>query len=129
MLAIDTNVIVRYLVRDDPAQAIRAKRLVDTNEIFVCLTVLLETEWVLRSVYGFSAKQCANALRSFAGLPTVSVDNAQVAARTLDWMDRGVAFADGLHLAKAESCEAFISFDREFAAAANALGGTKVRAP
>src|SRR5580704_1183612 len=35
----------------------------------------------------------------------------------------------GLHLAKAEGCDAFISFDRDFARAANALGGIKVRAP
>jgi hypothetical protein len=37
--------------------------------------------------------------------------------------------SDGLHLAKAEGCEAFISFDQDFAKAANALGGIKVRAP
>jgi predicted nucleic acid-binding protein len=44
-------------------------------------------------------------------------------------MRQGVDFADGLHLAKAEGCEAFISFDQDFAKAANALGGIKVRAP
>jgi predicted nucleic-acid-binding protein len=129
MLAIDTNLIVRYLVGDDPAQAIRAKRLIDDNDVFVCLTVLLETEWVLRSVYEFSASQCARALGAFAGLPRVTVEDAAVAAKALTWMDRGMDFADGLHLAKAEGCEAFVSFDREFAAAANALGGVKVRAP
>jgi predicted nucleic-acid-binding protein len=129
MLAIDTNLVVRYLVDDDPAQAIRAKRLIDNNDVFVCLTVLLETEWVLRSVYGFSVGQCAKALGDFAGLPRVTVEDAPAAAKALAWMDRGVDFADGLHLAKAEGCEAFVSFDREFAAAANALGGIKVRAP
>ena len=129
MLAIDTNLIVRYLVGDDAAQALRAKRLIDNSDVFVCLTVLLETEWVLRSVYEFSASQCAEALGAFAGLPRVTVEDAAAAAKALAWMDEGVDFADGLHLAKAEGCEAFISFDREFAAAANALGGIKVRAP
>src|SRR5271165_3450212 len=55
MLAIDTNLVVRYLVGDDPGQAARARSLIDNNDVFVCTTVLLETEWVLRSVYGFSA--------------------------------------------------------------------------
>ncbi|WP_156944017.1 hypothetical protein [Bradyrhizobium sp. Ec3.3] len=41
----------------------------------------------------------------------------------------GRDFADGLYLAKAEGCEAFISFGEDFANAANALGGIKVRAP
>ena len=129
MLAIDTNLIVRYLVGDDPAQAARAKRLINGNDVFVCLTVLLETEWVLRSVYEFSASQCAKALANFAGLPRVTVEDAPAAAKALGWMEKGIDFADGLHLAKAEGCEAFVSFDREFAAAANALGGIKVRAP
>lgn len=129
MLAIDTNLIVRYLVGDDPAQALPARRLIDNNDVFVCLTVLLETEWVLRSVYEFSASQCAKALANFAGLPRVTVEDAPAAAKALSWMEKGVDFADGLHLAKADGCEAFVSFDREFAAAANALGGIKVRAP
>ena len=129
MLAIDTNLIVRYLVGDDPGQAARARRLIDNNDVFVCTTVLLETEWVLRSVYGFSAAQCAKALSDFAGLPGVSLEDAAAAVKALDWIRQGMDFADGLHLAKAEGCEAFISFDQDFAKAANALGGIKVRAP
>ena len=129
MLAIDTNLIVRYLVGDDPGQAARARRLIDNNDIFVCTTVLLETEWVLRSVYGFSAAQCAKALTDFAGLPRATLEDAPAAAKALGWMRQGVDFADGLHLAKAEGGEAFISFDQDFVKAANVLGGIKVRAP
>jgi predicted nucleic-acid-binding protein len=129
MLAIDTNLVVRYLVADDPAQAGRARKLIDNNDVFVCTTVMLETEWVLRGVYGFSAGQCADALAGFAGLPRVTLEDAAATAKALNWMRRGVDFADGLHLAKAEGCEAFISFDRNFAKIANALGGIKVRAP
>jgi predicted nucleic-acid-binding protein len=129
MLAIDTDLIVRYLVGDDRAQAARARKLIDNNDVFVCTTVLLETEWVLRSVYRFSAAQCAKALTDFAGLARVSVEDAVATAKALDWMGRGMDFADGLHLAKAEGCEAFISFDQDFAKAANALGGIEVQAP
>ena len=129
MLAIDTNLIVRYLVNDDPGQAARARKLIDNNDVFVCTTVMLETEWVLRSVYGFSAAQCARALSDFAGLPRVILEDAACVAKALGWMREGVDFADGLHLAKAEGCDAFVSFDRNFAKAANALGGINVRAP
>lgn len=129
MLAIDTNLIVRYLVDDDRGQAAKARRLIDGNDVFVCATVMLETEWVLRSVYGFSTAQCAKALAGFAGLPQVTLEDPAAVAKALDWTERGVDFADGLHLAKAESCDAFISFDRDFAKAANALGGIKVRSP
>lgn len=129
MLAIDTNLIVRYLVGDNPGQATRARKLIDNNDVFVCTTILLETEWVLRSVYGFAPAQCARALTDFAGLPLVSLEDAAATAKALGWMRQGVDFADGLHLAKAEGCEAFISFDQDFAQAANALGGIKVKAP
>ena len=129
MLAIDTDLIVRYLVGDDPAQAARARRLIDHNDVFVCTTVLLETEWVLRSVYGFSVAQCASALSDFAGLPRASLEDAAAAAKALAWMRQGLDFADGLHLAGAGGCEAFVSFDQDFVKAANALGGIKVRAP
>jgi predicted nucleic-acid-binding protein len=129
MLAIDTNLVVRYLVDDDPGQAARARTLIDANDVFVCTTVLLETEWVLRGVYGFPSRQCAKALADFAGLPRVILEDPASVAKALGWMQRGVDFADGLHLAKSEGCDAFISFDRDFAKAANALGGIKVRAP
>ena len=129
MLAIDTDLIVRYLVADDAGQAARTRRLIDNNDVFVCTTVLLETEWVLRGVYGFSALQCAKALTDFAGLPRVILEDPTAVTKALAWMGRRVDFADALHLVKAEGCDAFISFDRNFAAAANALGGIKVRAP
>ncbi len=129
MLAIDTNLIVRYLVGDDAGQAAQSKRLIDNNNVFVCTTVMLETEWVLRSVYDFAEPQVAKALADFAGLPHVTLEDPAAVASALDWMKRGVDFADGLHLAKASDCEAFVSFDQTFAKAANALGGIKVRAP
>ncbi len=129
MLAIDTNVVVRYLVADDPAQAAKARRLIDSNNVFVCTTVMLEADWVLRSVYGFPAQQCAKALADFSGLPSVTLEDSASIARALSWVSEGIDFADGLHLAKAEGCDAFISFDKEFAAAAKRLDVLKVRAP
>jgi predicted nucleic-acid-binding protein len=129
MLAIDTNLVIRYLVADDAGQAAKARKLIDNNDVFVCTTVMLETESVLRSVYGFSALQWAKALTEFAGLPRVTLEDSTAVTNALGWVRQRIDFADGLHLAKAEGCDAFISFDRELAAAANAVGGIKVRVP
>jgi predicted nucleic acid-binding protein len=129
MLAVDTNVIVRYLTGDQAEQFAKAKALIDGEDLFVCTTVLLETEWVLRSVYGYRPAQLVRALRAFAGLPRVALEDPSLAARALQWMAAGMDFADALHLAKAEGCEAFISFDKRLAAAANAVSDVEVRSP
>ena len=129
MLAVDTNVIVRYLTRDDAEQFARANALIGDEDVYVCTTVLLETEWVLRRAYRFSLDQITSALTAFAGLPRVTLEDPALAAKALDWMRNGMDFADALHLAKAESCEAFVSFDQRFAVLADTLSGVKVRTP
>jgi predicted nucleic-acid-binding protein len=91
--------------------------------------VLLETEWVLRRGYRFRRDRVIAALAAFAGLPRVRLEDPVVVARALDWVRSGMDFADALHLAKAEGCEAFVSFDQRFAAMANVLSEVKVRAP
>jgi predicted nucleic-acid-binding protein len=127
MLAVDTNIIVRYLTGDDPKQSAQARRFVDNTEVFVSSTVLLETEWVLRSAYGFSPERIAERLRAFAGLPQVTVEAPSATVVALDWMTAGMDFADALHLASAERCEAFVTFDRRLANAAQRLTTTDVR--
>ena len=129
MLVVDTNVVVRYLTNDDTAQAARARRLLAQNDVFVPLTVLLETEWVLRGVFGFAAADVANALRSFAGLPRVSIESPNVAATALEWAQHGLDFADALHLAAAQGHDGFVSFDKALARAARRLGAPSVREP
>src|SRR6266496_3566397 len=102
MLAVDTNVVVRYLTGDHADQFAKAKALIDGQDVFVCTTVLLETEWVLRGVYGYRAAQLLQARRAFAGLPRIILEDPAVAAKALDWMAAGMDFADALHLVKAE---------------------------
>ena len=70
MQAIDTNIVVRYLTGDAAPQA--ARTAVDADDVFVSKKVLLESEWVLRSVYAFGSQDVAAALRAFAGLRTVA---------------------------------------------------------
>lgn len=127
MLAIDTNVIVRYLTRDHPQQSRKAKTLIDSEHIFVGTTVLLETEWVLRSVYGFTPTEIVKALTAFAGLPSVILEDAAMTAKALGWTARAMDFADALHLAKAHGSDAFVSFDRRLARTAKELSDIEVR--
>ena len=129
MLAVDTNIIVRYLTADHPEQFAKADALIRGEDVYVCTTVVLETEWVLRRGYRLSRERIIAALTAFAGLPRVTLEEPTLAAKALEWMQSGLDFADALHLAKAAGCEAFVSFDRQFAAAANELSEVKVRLP
>ncbi|HYG30673.1 MAG TPA: type II toxin-antitoxin system VapC family toxin [Allosphingosinicella sp.] len=129
MRAIDTNVLVRFLTGDDRAQAARAGRLVEAGDIFVATSVLLETEWVLRSGYGLAAGPIVEALRGFAGLPGVTLEDPPLAARALDWAEQGLDFAEALHLGRAQGCSVFMSFDRKLAGAAAGLSDVEIAAP
>ncbi|WP_457796415.1 type II toxin-antitoxin system VapC family toxin [Methylocystis sp. S23] len=111
MIAIDTNVVVRFLANDHYQQASKARALIEQNRIFVTLTVLLEAEWVLRSDYGFSPTALVTAFRAFAGLPNIVVQDPSALAKALEWMDAGMDFADALHLAQMGASEAFATFD------------------
>jgi predicted nucleic-acid-binding protein len=116
--AIDTNVIIRLLTADDPVQAEAARRIIEAGDIFVGVTVLLEAEWVLRAAYGFGADDIAGALRGLAGLPGVTIEETGAVAVALEWMTKGMDFADALHLVRSEHCSAFVTFDRKLASRA-----------
>ena len=129
MLAIDTNLIVRYLIGDHPAQSTKARALIDGNDVFVCTTVLLEAEWVLRSVYELASAEVVKSLTAFAGLPRVTLADPQLVAAAMNWMAKGMDFADALHLLQSKNSEAFITFDTRFAKVASQLDAMSVRIP
>lgn len=127
MPAVDTSVVVRYLTADDAAQARAARKLIDGGGIWLPCTAMLETEWVLRSLYGYDRRRIHAALSAFAGLPEVELDDSARAARALDWFAAGMDFADALHLAACREGETFATFDRKLATAARKAGAGKVR--
>ncbi|HEX7324592.1 MAG TPA: type II toxin-antitoxin system VapC family toxin [Rhodanobacteraceae bacterium] len=122
--------MVRYLTADHPAQAEVARKLVANHPILLLQTVMLETEWVLRSMYRFSRSEVGDALRAFAQLRTVSVQEPAQVWQALEWFATGMDFADALHLAiaGASDCDAFATFDRKFAAAARKSKAGKIKA-
>ena len=115
MVAVDTNVIVRLLVNDDERQGAQARRLFESEEIWIGVTVLLEAAWVLESVYELSAKETARTLRGMLGLPNVHVEDAGAVAAALEAADRGLEFADALHLLRTPEETEFVTFDRRLA--------------
>jgi predicted nucleic-acid-binding protein len=127
MIAIDTNVVVRFLTGDDPEQSPRARALIEGAAVFVPVTVVLEADWVLRSAYGFRPIEVAAALRAFGGLGTVTVEYGDRVARALDLADAGFDLADALHLSLSTQCAGFASFDRRLVSAAKAAGLAEVR--
>lgn len=129
MLAIDTNIVVRYLTGDHPEQSPRARELIDGQPVFVPVTVALETEWVLRSAYQFKPLEITKALRGFGGLPTVTFEDAGMILVALERVEQGMDFADSLHLARSTQCDGFRSFDRKLIAEAYAAGLKNVSEP
>lgn len=108
--AIDTNVLVRFLTGDDPAQAIVAADRISRG--FVLLpAVAIETEWVLRASYDWPREQIAIAFRDVIDLPEVIGLPAGM-NWVLDRFEAGADFADMMHLSMAGEADAFLTFDR-----------------
>lgn len=109
--AVDTNVLIRFLTGDDPAQAaIAAERI--SRGFLLLPTVLVEMEWVLRASYDWPREQIEAAFRDIVDLP-----EAIGVPVGMDWvLDRfsaGADFSDMMHLAMAGDADAFLTFDRQ----------------
>jgi predicted nucleic-acid-binding protein len=125
VIALDTNVLVRFLVNDEASQARRARALIEANSVFVPVAVLLETEWVLRGGYGLPRAEVVRLLRALLGLPDLATEDPQRIARALEWHEAGIDFADALHLAASTRAERFATFDRKLVKAARKLHAAK----
>ncbi|MBD2038704.1 type II toxin-antitoxin system VapC family toxin [Leptolyngbya sp. FACHB-321] len=129
MIAIDTNVLVRLLTRDDKQQYNKSLKLFQEQAIFIADTVILETEWVLRFAYQFKPDENCQALSKLFGLPNVQLENASLMAQVLQWHEQGLDFADAFHLAKSQSCSTLYTFDNKFVKKAKDLTDCAVQQP
>ncbi|HBH72295.1 MAG TPA: VapC toxin family PIN domain ribonuclease [Synechococcales bacterium UBA10510] len=121
-VALDTNVLVRLLVNDDPLQAQQAAALIDASSAcFVPITVALELEWVLRGAYKLPRDAVIAAFDGLLAICHLHLEQEDLVRRALDWHRQGLDFADALHLARSEGCGALISFDRQLAVLAGQL--------
>lgn len=102
MIGIDTNVLVRFLVRDDEAQFEKARRLIKREAgagkaVFISLPLLLETEWVLRSRYNLSKAEIIAAISGLLDATDVEFEDEPGVEQSLFiWKDCTADFADCL---------------------------------
>lgn len=127
MQALDTNVVVRLLVRDDEAQCRRAEQLyrraIAAGGVWIPSVVIVETAWVLRVAYTFDRAAIATALRRLVGAEGVFAEDEAATLRALAAFETGPAdFSDYFILDCARRAEAlpFWTFDEQLGRAAGA---------
>jgi predicted nucleic-acid-binding protein len=111
MRAIDTNVLVRAIVGDNPAQTARAEALMHEHNIFIPVTVTLELEWVLRSRYALKPKLISQAIIGIAALGNVVLGEHDAVIAAAEKYAKGWDFADALHHALSVGCDDFVTLD------------------
>lgn len=123
-VVVDTNVLVRAVVRDDARQArAAAKLLMEAELVAVALPCLCEFVWVLRRVYGFSSADAAAAIRALLDAANTET-NRPAAEAGLAVLEAGGDFADGAIAFEGQwlGGETFVSFDKNAVALIKAQG-------
>jgi predicted nucleic-acid-binding protein len=118
--ALDTNVLLRYLVVDDPRQAAIAEKIIDEcrqseEPIFITALALCETVWVLRRVYGQSKIQIVSAVETILNMDLLRFEHDRLVRRAFDQFRHSPAdFTDYLmgEIATAAGCRDTVTFDR-----------------
>lgn len=119
MLGIDTNVLVRFLVRDDQTQFEKARKLLkrevsNGRRVFINQLVLLETEWVLRSRYGLAKTLMLDTISGLLDAPDIQLEDEPAVEEALFiWRDANADFADCLIGARNRrlGCRTTVTFD------------------
>jgi predicted nucleic-acid-binding protein len=132
MAALDTNVLVRYVVQDDPSQLAAAKRLIsrcvaEGRALFVPVTVVLELEWVLRSSFVFGKDDVLKTLSNLLSAAELTFESEHALEVALQLFRMGSAdFADCLHVALATQAgeQPLWTFDK----GASKVSGTRLLA-
>ncbi len=128
MRALDTNVLARFFVDDaDDVQAAKQRPAAVaalSERSFISVTVLLELEWVMRGFYQLRSRDISRVLRALASIEHVTLEDRDAVLVAVDAFDKGVDFADALHLARSSRASGFATFDQRLARRAKALALT-----
>lgn len=121
MIGLDTNVVVRYLVQDDPDQSATASALIEdlteTDPGYLSLVTVVELYWVLRRAYKTGASQCADLLEGLLEARELRVDQEAVVRAALTAAHGGLDFADAViaELGRVAGCRSTVTFDHRAA--------------
>ncbi len=109
--SVDTNVVLRFLLNDDPDQSPIATRIMESN-VTIPITVLLETGWVLASRYGFDRRKLAQTMITLVARRDIHVADREALHEIFSAFSLGGEFADAIHLVASRGSEAFVTFDQ-----------------
>jgi predicted nucleic acid-binding protein len=122
VIALDANIVVRILTKDEPSQFAAALKLVEDNDVYLASASFQETGWVLIKRYGFNREAVVFGLRQFLGLPNLTVWNRQTAELTLALFQHGMEFGDAAQLASCNgAASSLATFDKAFARKAKSI--------
>lgn len=114
MIALDTNILARFLLKDDAVQFKQARELLSRQEVYTAPpTVILELVWVLESS-DCSRDEVLHGLRALLGLPNFKPKSFEALCLALKWYEAGMDFGDALHLALCDGDQTFVTFDKTF---------------
>lgn len=121
MIGLDTNVIVRYLVQDEPDQSAMASAVIDAlteNEPgFLSLVTVVELYWVLRRAYKIDSASCAELVEGLLDARELRIDREAIVRAALTASSKGLDFADALiaEIGRAAGCDHTVTFDQRAA--------------
>ncbi len=121
MIGLDTNVVVRYLVQDEPDQSATASTLIEAlteqDPGFLSLVTVVELYWVLRRAYKISTTRCAELVEGLLDARELRVGQDSIVRAALTASRGGLDFADAViaELGRVAGCEHTVTFDQRAA--------------
>ncbi len=112
MIAVATNIVLRLILDDEPRQIDAIRRLMQRERLFISLTVLLETGWVLESRYRMPRPQVVASLDAVTALDGVTVSRPSLARWAIERYRAGGDWADMIHIVSAAKTRGFATLDR-----------------
>jgi predicted nucleic-acid-binding protein len=112
--ALDTNIVARVIVRDDPVQVALAEKALG-GPVFISLTVILETVWLLTSRFKMPRRAVVDSLIDLISIPTVECERSVLVEWALERFAAGASIGDMIHIIAASHHSAMLTFDKRMA--------------
>jgi predicted nucleic-acid-binding protein len=122
VITIDTNILLRYALNDNPKLSAKAKDIIEGNRCFVPLLAIAEMGFVLQSVYEASADQTVAYVKQLMQQTNLKIEHENRLLQSLRGVEAGVDWFDALLWAASPAQNDFATLDRKFANKVTKLG-------